>query len=246
MDIWKYYGITHRDHLICNPTSERKLDELVALLRLEPEARVLDVACGKAELLCRIAERHGVTGVGIDLSPYEVRAAQARIRERGLAERVELIEGDGRAYEPPPGSFDAALCIGATWIWDGYRGTLEALSARVRSGGFVAVGEPFKLREPAPDRLEQAPDYFASLASHADNVAAGVELGLSALYTVVSSPDDWDRYLGLTWYAAESYATEHPEDPDVPSLLERARVERDRYLAFERDTVGWAIYLFRR
>ena len=25
MDIWKFYDITHRDHVVCNPTNEEKL-----------------------------------------------------------------------------------------------------------------------------------------------------------------------------------------------------------------------------
>lgn len=48
MDIWKYYGVTHRDHLVCNPTSDGKLDEFVGLLDLKPQEKVLDVACGES------------------------------------------------------------------------------------------------------------------------------------------------------------------------------------------------------
>ena len=33
MDTWKYYGITHADHLVCNPTSGERLDELVTTKR---------------------------------------------------------------------------------------------------------------------------------------------------------------------------------------------------------------------
>ena len=50
MDIWKFYDVTHRYHEVCNPTSRAKLDELVGLLKLNPESRVLDIACGKGEL----------------------------------------------------------------------------------------------------------------------------------------------------------------------------------------------------
>ena len=44
MDTWKFYDITHREHVICNPTNEDKLDRLVELLRLPAEARVVDIA----------------------------------------------------------------------------------------------------------------------------------------------------------------------------------------------------------
>ena len=58
MDLWKYFDITHREHVICNPISVEKIDELIALLRLKPGAKVLDIATGKGEFLIRLAERY--------------------------------------------------------------------------------------------------------------------------------------------------------------------------------------------
>jgi len=49
MDTWKFYDITHREHVVCNPTSNDKLARLVGLLRLPAETRVVDIACGKGE-----------------------------------------------------------------------------------------------------------------------------------------------------------------------------------------------------
>ena len=40
MDIWKYYDITHREHVVCNPTNEDKLQRLVDLLRPSTRARI--------------------------------------------------------------------------------------------------------------------------------------------------------------------------------------------------------------
>ena len=74
----------------------------------------------------------------------------------------------------------------------------------------------------------------------------GQDLGLTLLYTIVSTLDEWDRYEGLRWYAAEDYALAHPIDPDVPELLERVRHEKHDYLRWGRDSLGWALYLFRK
>ncbi len=246
MDTWKYYAITHRDHVICNPTSEAKLNELVTLMRLNPGARVLDIACGKAELLLRTVERYGANGVGVDISPYEIETARGRAAQRGLRRQVEFIEGSGAEYEAAPESFDATMCIGATWIWQGMAGTLDALSGWTVPGGLVAVGEIFKQIEPGQACRDHDPKLAESLRTHHDNVQIGLDRGLTPLYTMVSNNDDWDRYQGLQWYAAETYALEQPDDPDVPDVLDRTRKARDRYLDWERDTFGWAIYLFRK
>jgi hypothetical protein len=35
MDMWKFFDITHREHVLCNPMSSVKLEELITLLRLK-------------------------------------------------------------------------------------------------------------------------------------------------------------------------------------------------------------------
>ena len=57
---------------------------------------------------------------------------------------------------------------------------------------------------------------------------------------------DWDRYEALQWRAAEMWATVNPHDPDRDDLLKRCRGSRDVYLRWGRNTLGWALYLFRK
>lgn len=244
MDLWKFFDVSHRDHVICNPTSEQKLDELIGLFDLDPGSRVLDIACGKAELLVRLAERYGVTGDGVDLSPYSVRDARARAAARVPGASLVFHEQDGRLFDVPPGSYDLAMCVGASWTFGGHAPTLKALQRAVRPGGLVVVGEPFWRKHPEADYLAASGQELTSFGTHAANVAAGTELGMAFLYTVVSNEDDWDRYEGLQWRAAERYAIEHANDIDAAEILTRQRGYRDIYLRWGRDTLGWAIYLF--
>lgn len=245
MDIWKYYGVTHADHLVMNPTSELKTDEFISLLPLKPDARVLDIASGKGEQLLRIVEKHGATGVGIDISPYEVKNAKQRAAERGLSGRVQFINGDGATYEAAPNSFDLAMCLGASWVWGGHLGTIEALKKIVKPRGLIVLGEPYKLKDPEPGYIEAEPDFAPTIVSHAENVAIAQEAGLTLLYAIVSDHNDWDRYEGLRLRAAELFAEENPDDPDAQEILEKQRHEHDVYLKYGRDTLGWAMYMFR-
>ena len=246
MDTWKYYGITHRDAVFLNPMSERKFDELIGLLDLPPGGRALDIACGKAELLRRISRRYRASGVGVDISPYEVAAARKRNVEQGLDRRIEIVEGGGADYRGEPESFDLTTCIGASWVWQGLAGTLEALKALTKPGGLIAVGEPYRLKEPDPEYVETAGGFVANLVTHHENVKLGQAAELTYLYAIVSDQSDWDRYTGLNKRAAELYAAESPDDPDVPELLARVRKDAETYLRWGRDTVGWAVYLFRK
>ncbi len=247
MDMWKYFGITHTDHTVMNPMSLGKTEELIECLRLPDGGRVLDVACGKAEFLCLVAQRYELSGTGLDLSPITIERARRNVAARGLNGRIELLHMDGGEYEPEPvPMLDLASCIGASWTFKGHRGTLEALRGMVRPGGLVLVGEPFWREDPDPDYLKQTGQDAHLFGTHESNVQVGVELGLSLLYTVVSNEDDWDRYEGLQWQAAERYAAAHPDDPDVEPLLKTTRTNRDAYLRWGRDCVGWAMYLFQQ
>ena len=247
MDKWKYYDITHRHHLVCNPTSIDKLDQLIDLFKLKSGARVLDIACGKGEMLARLAEVYGISGVGVDLSPFFIADARKKLQEGAPDAEIKLLHMDGADYQPlSTESFDLTMCIGASWIFKGHRGTLRALRGMAVSGGLVLVGEPFWVREPEEEYLVAAGMTREMCTTHYGNVAIGEEEGLVPLYTMVSNQDDWDRYETLQWYASAEYASANPEDRDVPKLLSRVADSRTAYLKWGRDTLSWALYLFRK
>ena len=246
MDSWKFYDITHADHTYANPLSPARLEEVVSLLELPPRAQVLDLGCGRAELLIRLAERYGIMGVGIDKSPYAVRRARDEAARRPHEGQLVFFHQDGSEYFAPPGSFDLAMCVGATWIFQGYRGTLGALARFVRPGGQILVGQPFWQREPPAEYLAHLEAPRDLYGTHADNVLAGEREGLVPIFAMVSAPEDWDRYEGLQWRAAQAFAAAHPDDPDLVELLSRVGAEREAYLRWGRDTLGWSLYLFRR
>jgi SAM-dependent methyltransferase len=246
MDTWKFYDITHREHVICNPTSEDALARLVELLRLPADARAVDIACGKGEFLIRLAEAYGARCTGIDISPYFIRAAEARFRARLPAASATFLGINGSDFIPQaPHSFSLASCIGADWIFGGHVGTLEALIRMVEPGGWVITGEPFWRQEPSASYLEASGEKSEDYGSHASNVEAGEKLGLDLVHTFVSGKQDWDRYEGLQWYATEAYARAHPDDPDLPEVALRVAKNKATYLRWGRDTIGWAIYVFR-
>ncbi|MRR11644.1 class I SAM-dependent methyltransferase, partial [bacterium] len=154
MDTWKFFDITHGEHVVCNPTSEAKLARLVELLRLPPNAKVADIACGKGELLIRLAEAYRVSGVGIDLSPFFIEQARKRAEGRASASGLTFMEMDGADFKPDePHGLDMASCIGASWIFGGHAQTLDALAGMVKPGGRVVVGEPFWRTDPPDEYL---------------------------------------------------------------------------------------------
>ncbi|MGA2512340.1 MAG: class I SAM-dependent methyltransferase [Candidatus Limnocylindrales bacterium] len=250
MDTWKFYDITHRDHVVCNPTSVGKLDELIGLLDLGPEPRVLDVASGKGEFIVRVAERfggpagRGFRGVAIDISPYCIADLRSTVARRIPEADIEILEMDGADYRPAAGTFDLASCMGGSWVFGGHRQTIRHLAQAARPGGFVLVGQPFWKKAPAAEYLAWSGMKRDDFGSHAWNVEAGEAEALVPLLALVSSGDEWDRYETLQWRAAARHVDAHPEDPDVAELVTRVAKSRHEYLTWGRETLGWGLYLF--
>lgn len=244
LDRWKFFDVTHKNHVVCNPMSTAKLDELISLLALSPEAEVLDIACGKGEMLTRLAEVYGVSGVGVDLSPYCVADTKQKLRERAPNVQIEILNMDGADYKSDR-LFDLTMCIGASWIYKGHQGTLRALKSLTKKDGLILAGEPFWLKEPEEAYLTAEGLSRDQFGTHYSNVLVGKEEGLVPLYTIVSNQDDWDRYETLQWFSAAKFAKENGDDPDVPEILAWVNRVQENYLRWGRNTLGWALYLFK-
>lgn len=243
----RLHEIAESDHRILNPFNDEKLRLTGELCRLAPGDRVLDLACGKGELLCTWAERHRIVGEGVDLSEAFLSAARARARELCVADRLAFVHGAAERHAFAPASFDLAACVGASWIAGGLAGTLELLGRAVKPDGLVLVGECWWIGgEPPAERLAEhgyAPGLFASLAGTADRIA---DAGLELVELVLADHDDWDRYSASQWWAIDRWLSAHPQD----AVASEARAFRDSarrsYLAFEREQLGWGVFIARK
>ena len=247
MDIWKYYDITHKKHSDLNPMSKDKLNKLFLLLDLMPNSRVLDIGCGKGESLIRLVKLFNISGIGVDLSPYHSKDCKGNINKRVPSSDIKILEMDGAKYKPDENeTYDLSMCLGASWIYNGFKGTIEALKKMTKPEGLIIVGEPYWLKEPDDEYLKMSGIKKEGFNSHYKNIDVGEKEGLYCVYTLVSNHDDWDHYETLQWLATMDYVTDNPDDQDNPELLKRVKKAKMEYLLYGRDTLSWAIYVFKR
>lgn len=241
----RQHEIAEANHRILNPLVEPQLRLLGEIVRVGPGSRVLDLACGKGELLCRWAEWFGSSGVGVDLSTVFFAAARERAAELRVADRIEIVTGDASTYRAEAGAFDVVCCIGATWIGGGLAGTIELLRPALRPGGFLLVGEPFWNEEPPRECLDAhgfAWDDFVSLDATARRLdAAGLEL----VEMVLASPESWDRYEAAHWMAITDWLAANPDDPDHAAMVRFRDDDRRTYLRWGRRYLGWGVFVTR-
>jgi SAM-dependent methyltransferase len=241
----RHHEIAAGSARILNPFTEEKLRLLGGLSRVGPGTRVLDLACGRGELLCRWAEWFGSTGVGVDLSEVFLAGARARAAVLGVEAEVAWVQGDAAAYVPEPCAFDIAACIGATWIGDGLAGTIDLLRPAIRPGGLLLVGEPYLIEQPPAEAFAAwrlGPDDYTSLAGTGERLAA---CGLELLEMVLADFEAWDRYEAARWMAIADWLDANPDDPDHATMREILDRDRDAYLRWGRRYLGWGVFVTR-
>ncbi len=227
MSAW--HELVERDHDLQNPTSAEKLRLMGEYLRLGPESRVLDVACGKGGPALVLARAFGCRIHGVEVSETFAAEARRRIAGAGLEQLVDVELADASRVALEPGSFDAALCIGAAFVWGHVGDAVAALLPALVPGGGIAIGEPFWLQ------TRRKGDDFVDLLSTVERFEQG---GVDLVGLVAASEDDWDRYRSLQWRAA----VETGDD----EVREKNLAYRENYLTRQRTELGWAIFVGRK
>jgi SAM-dependent methyltransferase len=239
-----WHAVVEAEHEFQNPTSEEKIRLLGDQLGLEPDSRVLDVASGRGGPALVLAREFGCRLTCVERAPEFLADARERIKEAELEDRIELVEADAATFEL--GRYDAALCIGATFVYGGLVPTLERLRA---AAPLVAVGEPYWRSWPLPPE----PELTDSLPRTAEEewlplpetIERAESAGVRVVSLIASSEDDWDRYESLHWQTLDSWLAENPDDPQAEEFRARGAADRDRYLRWERAVMGWAIFVCR-
>jgi len=232
-----WYAVVEAEHELQNPTSEEKIRLLGERLGLGPGSHVLDVASGLGGPALVLAREFGCRLTCVERSPEFVAGARERVAAAGLEDRIELVESDAATFEL--GRYDAALCLGATFVYGGLVPTLERLSA---AAPLVAVGEPYWRTWPPPPEAEREGEEWLLLHPTIERAESA---GVRVVSLIASSEDDWDRYESLRWQTLDSWLAANPEHPQAEEFRARGAANRDRYLRSQRASLGWAILVCR-
>jgi S-adenosylmethionine-diacylgycerolhomoserine-N-methlytransferase len=119
-------------------------DQLIAGLRPEAGANVLEIGCGTGRNLVLAARRHpDARFFGIDVSTEMLTSAITAVSRRNLANRIRVAHGDGAAFDPQAlfgiRSFDHVLISYSLSMIPDWRGVLREAASRLKPGGRLHI-----------------------------------------------------------------------------------------------------------
>ncbi len=241
----RYHEIAETNHRILNPFTAENVIQLGEICRLRPNVTHLDLCCGKGEMLSRWAHTYGIIGVGVDISPVFLAAARERAEELGVIRQVSFVEGDAAQFVRYDSRYDVVSCIGATWIGNGFVGTLELMKNALKPDGVLLVGDCYWMSEPPPAAVQAigvSRDEFTSLSGTLDRIeSAGCEL----VEMVLADQNSWDRYVASQWLAVREWVLQNPDDPDSANLKAWIKQSQRAYLDYQRDYLGWGVFVIK-
>ena len=217
------------------PLSDSHASELLGRFELGAAHRILDLGCGRGELLLQaLARAPAARGLGVDLDRSELDQARTAAKERGLAERVTFVAHDATKYD---GTADRVMCIGASHAWGGTDAALTKLRPRTTPKGLLLFGDGYWVRPP-PKRFVETfgslSDSLNALTSHAK--AAGWRL----LHADSADESEWDHFEESSYRGLERFARRAPDHPFSKSARDFAAQRRKAYYEGYRGILGFA------
>jgi cyclopropane fatty-acyl-phospholipid synthase-like methyltransferase len=114
---------------------------LCEIINIQPGARILDLACGKALTSVFLAEQFGAQVVACDLWIKPTENWQ-RIRNAELSEKIIPVQVEAHQMPFADGYFDVVVCVNAYNYFGTDENYLKYLAQFVRPGGTIGIVIP--------------------------------------------------------------------------------------------------------
>jgi SAM-dependent methyltransferase len=239
VDFFDLKNISERYLELLNPTTPEKMLDIGNVVGLGKNSRVIDFGCGFGETLALWASNFGVSGIGIDIREYACERARKKMKEHGISDRVQILCLNAAEYRFQKHYFNVAACIGATFIWHGFRPTILEMKDALQPNGKLVIGEPYWLKDSVPKEFAEKQSVY-----HEDEILEIIrEEGFDLEYLVRANTDDWDRYETGNWIGLLRWLDENPKHQERSEVIKHLHESQNEYLRYGREYMGWALYV---
>ena len=246
-DPYRFTTIAHTGRDLLGPYSVATVDALLARLPGGgPGFGVLDVGCGKGEILMRALRHTGGLGIGVEPNPAFAADARERALQRLSPDRVRIVESAFDTSLLEPHTFDLGICTGALHAFGDWRDALDGMEWSIKPSGWALLGPGYWKRPPEPE-------YLTAIGAKADEqeslpltLAAAENAGWKVIACHESTLEEWDEYEGSYASNMRQWCDEHPRGRDARAFRERIENWAAAYSRWGRDTMGYALVLLER
>ena len=125
------------------------------IARLSKKSRVLEIASGKGEAACALAQQFGCKVEGFDIDPNIVSYASDKAYDLKLTTLLSFEVKDGKAMDFGTGHYDLILAEGGALSYIGREKGIERCANLLKEGSYLALTDLVYLREDVPKEIRE-------------------------------------------------------------------------------------------
>jgi len=203
--------------------TRRAIDSITGL---PDDPEILDIGCGPGMQTLELARAIGGRVTGLDThQPFLDRLAR-RAREEGLT-NLRTVNKSMFSLDYPDSSFDVVWSEGALYVM-GFRAGLDECFRLLRPGGYAAVSEAVRIKDPlSPDAMRFWEEYPA-LTTIDRNLVIANEAGFQVIDSFTLPRGAWvDNYYGPMQRRIEELRVVHEGNAAAQDALDQLQFEID-------------------
>ena len=213
---------------------------------LKKNPYILDVGCGPGMQTLDILDLTDGRIVAVDNHQPFLDQLSEKLMQKGMADRVQILNADMSALEFPPAAFDVIWSEGAAYIM-GFENALSAWKPFLKNHGYLAVTELTWTRPDPPDEAERffAQEYPAMTHTESNlDAVRRTGYGVIGHFTLPES-SWWDRYYTPMEKKIPALREKYRDDPDARAVVDLHEVEIDMYRKYS-DFYGYVFYIMQK
>ncbi|WP_424358876.1 SAM-dependent methyltransferase [Methanocella sp. MCL-LM] len=122
---------------------------------LTDKSRVLEIACGKGEASCAIAQKFGCRVEGFDIDRGLISYASDKALDTGVGEIVKFEVRDGTKMDFGTGQYDLIVAEGGALTYVDREKGVRRCAELLKDGSYLAVTDLIYLREDVPPEIRE-------------------------------------------------------------------------------------------
>ena len=124
--------------------------------RLKKNSRVLEIASGRGEAACTLAEEFGCSVEALDIDPVMIEYSREKAVKRELVDLTEFYVKDGRDMDFGKGKYDFVLAEGGALTYIGREEGVARCASILKEGRCLALMDLIYLRDDVPQPVRDA------------------------------------------------------------------------------------------